>query len=469
MIRRTACAALAAALVAGCTVGPSYTRPDVAVPEAFRAATPAPIAVLDAWWRNLDDPELADLLQRALRANPSVAIAAQRVRQARAVEKGAAALSYPTVGGRATTGRAKTSPVTPATPITDTYSASFDASWELDLWGGIRRQQEAARAGTGASEAALADVQLSLLADVAARYIDYRVAQYTEGYTQRTIASREETRTIVRRKIEAGLTTDDDGTRADSQLDAARATLAAARQSKAAAELSLELLCGVQPGDLEAALSGPPRPLKPVPLAAGLPAELLQRRPDIRRDERRAAQAVANVGVAEANRYPSLGLSGTLAATRVSPLTPWFYPFAIATTLNGVIFDAGALAAQVEAQDAVAAQAILEYAQTVRDAVSEVEQKLSAVALRRQVVDALSDQAKSDRETLAIATERYRRGLTTFLDVADAERGVFATELALQQTQAQVALDSISLYKAVGGGWTVEDAAPILPLSRAPE
>jgi outer membrane protein TolC len=132
---------------------------------------------------------------------------------------------------------------------------------------------------------------------------------------------------------------------------------------------------------------------------------------------------------------------------------------------RGVIFDAGALAAQVEQQDAVAAQALLEYEQTVRNAVSEVEQKLSAVALGRQVADALTDQAKADRETLAIATERYRRGLTTFLDVADAERGVFASELALQQKQGQVALDSISLYKAVGGSWTAPDGTvPALPV-----
>jgi NodT family efflux transporter outer membrane factor (OMF) lipoprotein len=457
---------LVAVLLAGCTVGPNYTRPEVTIPERFRGATPATsTATLDAWWSNLDDPVLTDLLQQALRANPTVQIALQRVRQARAVEKGAAALSYPTLGGRATAGRAKTSPVTPVTPITDTYSAGFDASWELDLWGGIKRQQEAARAGTQVSEADLADVQLTLLAEVAAQYIDYRVAQYTEGYTERTIASREETRGIVYQKIKAGLTTDDDGTRADSQLAGARATLAVAQQSKAAAELSLELLGGVQPGDLGAALSGPPRPLKPVPLAAGLPAELLLRRPDIRRDERRAAQAVANVGAAEANRYPSLGLAGTLTAAKVVPLTAWFYPFAIATTLNGVIFDAGALAAQVEQQDAVAAQALLEYERTVRDAVSEVEQKLSAVALGRQVANALTDQARADRETLAIATERYRRGLTTFLDVADAERGVFASELALQQKQGQVALDSISLYKAVGGSWSAPDGTmPALPV-----
>jgi outer membrane protein TolC len=169
---------------------------------------------------------------------------------------------------------------------------------------------------------------------------------------------------------------------------------------------------------------------------------------------------VANVGVAEANRYPSLGLSGSLAATKIAPLTPWFYPFSIATTLNGVIFDAGALAAQVEQKDAVAAQVILQYVQTVRSAVSEVEQKLSAVDLGRQRTRALSDQATSDRATLSIATERYRRGLTTFLDVADAERVVFATELALQQTKGQVALDSISLYKAVGGSWITGQAKP---------
>jgi multidrug efflux system outer membrane protein len=450
-------------LLAGCTVGPNYTRPDTAVPTQFRG-TPvgASVAVLDQWWASMDDPALLDLLQRALKANPTVQIAMQRVRESRAVEKVARAASYPQLGGNATVARAKTTPASPLQPIaiTDTYSAGFDASWELDLWGRIRRQQEAAHAGTQANEADLADVQLTLLADVAAQYVSYRVAQYTEGFTQQTIRSREETRAIVYEKIKAGLTTDDDGTRAASQLDAARATLAQARQDKAAAQLSLELLCGAQPNDFTIALQGPPREFTPVPLAAGLPAELLQRRPDIRRAERLAAQAVANVGVAEANRYPSLGLSGSLAATKIAPLTPWFYPFSIATTLNGVIFDAGALAAQVEQKDAVAAQVILQYVQTVRSAVSEVEQKLSAVDLGRQRTRALSDQATSDRATLSIATERYRRGLTTFLDVADAERVVFATELALQQTKGQVALDSISLYKAVGGSWITGQAKP---------
>ena len=144
------------------------------------------------------------------------------------------------------------------------------------------------------------------------------------------------------------------------------------------------------------------------------------------------------------------------------PTTPWFTPFSIAAPLNGVLFDAGALAAQVEQKDALAAESIWRYVQTVRNAVSEVEQKLATIELGSQKISALTQQATADRETLAIVRERYRRGLTTFLDVADAERGLFATELALQQAEGQVTIGDISLYKAVGGGWIEEqDVLPV--------
>ncbi|HNC52865.1 MAG TPA: efflux transporter outer membrane subunit [Accumulibacter sp.] len=441
-------------LLAACTVGPDYRRPAVEMPQGFPTVAHLPQSVsLERWWESMGDPLLIDLLQKALRENPSVQIALQHLNAARAVEKGADALSYPTVGGTLAASRRKTTPPTSLTPISDTYTAGFDATWEVDLWGGIQRQQEAAKAGTAASEADLADVRLSLLAEVGAQYVAFRVAQKMEAYTRQTIRSRQETQEIVHQKIRAGLTSGDDGTRADSQLAGAQAVLAQAQQAAASARLSLELLCGFQPGDLVEPLQRSDLALTSAPPAVVLPAQLLERRPDIRRAESLAIQAVALVGVAEANLFPRFDLLGALAASRVVPTTPWFAPFSVAATLNGVVFDAGALAAQVEEKDADAAQAVWRYIQTVRNAVSEVEQKLAAIDLGSQKVDALRRQAEFDRETLAISWERYRRGLTTFLDVADAERGTFATELALQQARGQVLTDSISLYKALGGGW----------------
>jgi outer membrane protein TolC len=190
----------------------------------------------------------------------------------------------------------------------------------------------------------------------------------------------------------------------------------------------------------------------PVP-GGVLPPELLQRRPDVRRDEQLAAQALANVGVARANRLPKFVFSGAVGASRVFPTTPWFLPFSIATSLSGVVFDAGALAAQIEQKDAQSAEAVWRFVATVRNAVSEVEQRLVAIQRGNERVAALDRQVTADRETLSIARERYRRGLTGFLDVADAERVLFATELALNQARGTLAADTISLNKALGGEW----------------
>lgn len=441
---------VAAAMLAGCASVRDFVRPTVRVPEAF--STPS-VGVVSDWWRSLDDPLLAELVQQAQDSNPSVQAALQRLRQARALEQVAGARSYPTVNGNASGARAQVAPASPVTPLTDTFKAGFDASWEVDLWGGIRQQQAAARAGALSSAADLADVRLALVSEVAVQYVNLRVAQGNADYTRQTLASREETRDIVRQRVAIGLANGDDLTRAESQFQLASASLAQTLQTADTARLSLELLCGLQPGELLPRLT-PTTELLSFPVPGGvLPPELLQRRPDVRRDEQLAAQALANVGVARANRLPKFVFSGAVGASRVFPTTPWFLPFSIATSLSGVVFDAGALAAQIEQKDAQSAEAVWRYVATVRNAVSEVEQRLVAIQRGNERVAALDRQVTADRETLSIARERYRRGLTGFLDVADAERVLFATELALNQARGTLAADTISLNKALGGEW----------------
>jgi len=442
-------------------IGPDFMRPKVAVPERFSNADAAQTERVGEWWRSLGDPMLAELQQAALDANPDVQAALQRLRAARAVQRGADARMFPTLNGGVSEARARTAPTTPLTPITDTFNAQFDASWELDIWGGIRRGREAARAGIAASEADIADVRLALVSEVAAQYTNYGTSARNAAYTVQTIDSRDVTRDIVRQRVRAGLTSGDELSRAESQYELANASLAQTRQAGDAARLSLELLCGLQPGDLVERLVPGEGPLTlPVPTGV-LPVELLERRPDIRRAERLAAQAIANVGVAKANRLPRLLLTGRLGATQVMPATGWFNPFSFAVALNGVIFDAGQLAAQIEQRDAQAAELIWRYVQTVRSAVSEVEQRLTAVERGSQRIGALERQVAADRDTAAIARERHRVGLTTFLDVAEAERVLFATELALNQARGTLATDTIALNKALGGEWSTPVGAPL--------
>lgn len=447
-------ALLLAASTVGCgLVGPDFMRPRVQLPEQFITPQALETAPAGEWLQSLGDPLLTELQQAALDANPDVQAALQRLRAARAVAQGADARMFPSLSGSTSEARAKNAPATPVTPITSTFNAQFDASWEADIWGGIRRAREAARSGIAASEADLADVRLALVSEVAAQYFSHLTAARNARYTLQTLESREVTRDIVRQRVRAGLTSGDELSRAESQYQLASASLAQTRQAGDSARLSLELLCGLQPGELGPRL-GDDGVLRVLPLPTGvLPAELLERRPDVRRAERLAAQAIANVGVAKANRLPRLIFSGRLGATDVTPTTGWFNPFSLAVALSGVIWDAGALAAQIEQRDAQAAELIWRYVQTVRSAVTEVEQRLTALERGRERIAALQLQVAADRETADIARERHRIGLTTFLDVADAERVLFATELALNQVRGALATDTIALNKALGGEW----------------
>lgn len=463
--------ALAGGALTGCSmVGPDFIRPRVGLPErfsstGFNSTGVAQTVRVDKWWQSLGDPVLAGLQQAALDANPDVQAALQRLRAARAVQRGADARMFPTLNGGVGETRARTAPTPFGAPITDTFNAQFDASWELDIWGGIRRGREAARAGVEVGEADIADVRLALVSEVAAQYMNYRTSARNAAYTVQTIESRDVTRDIVGQRVRAGLSSGDELSRAESQYELANASLAQTQQAGDAARLALELLCGLQPGDLAERLAERLTPAAgpltlPVPTGV-LPVELLERRPDIRRAERLAAQAIANVGVAKANRLPRLLLSGRAGATQVVPTTGWFNPFSLAVALNGVIFDAGQLAAQIEQRDAQAAELIWRYVQTVRSAVSEVEQRLTAVERGSQRIAALERQVLADRDTAAIARERHRVGLTTFLDVAEAERVLFATELALNQARGTLATDTIALNKALGGEWSAPVGAPL--------
>ena len=459
--------ALAGGALTGCSmVGPDFMRPRVKLPERFSSTGfnntgVAQTVRVDEWWQSLGDPVLAGLQQAALDANPDVQAALQRLRAARAVQRGADARMFPTLNGGVGETRARAAPTPFGAPITDTFNAQFDASWELDIWGGIRRGREGARAGVEVGEADIADVRLALVSEVAAQYMNYRTSARNAAYTVQTIESRDVTRDIVGQRVRAGLSSGDELSRAESQYELANASLAQTQQAGDAARLALELLCGLQPGDLAERLAPGEGPLT-LPAPSGvLPVELLERRPDIRRAERLAAQAIANVGVAKANRLPRLLLSGRAGATQVVPTTGWFNPFSLAVALNGVIFDAGQLAAQIEQRDAQAAELISRYVQTVRSAVSEVEQRLTAVERGSQRIAALERQVLADRDTAAIARERHRVGLTTFLDVAEAERVLFATELALNQARGTLATDTIALNKALGGEWSAPVGAPL--------
>lgn len=475
------CLATGLLLLGGCVVGPDYRAPDARPPAAFGepADRGAVAADLAAWWAGFDDPVLNDLVARALTANPDIRIAAARVRQARAEARIAGAERLPEVNASAQAAHNRLSEnsvpgglvalgsqapgQSPASALGlpglafDTYQAGFDAAWELDLFGGQRRAVEAAAARTAQAAWTARDAEVLVAAEVANSYLQYRALQRRIAIAEANLAAERELLDFVRARARNGLVTSLDERRQEREIDelaAEREDLIAQRNGQRHA---LGVLLGAPPMTLAGQLAASaPAPAPPPQIPAGLPSELLLRRPDLRAAERRLAAAVADQGVAVADLYPRISLTGAaqlVSTSLASLLESDSLQASAAARASLPLFDGGLRRGTVQLRRAQAEEALAAYDAQVLTALKDVEDALSRLdADRRRLVQLRAAEAAA-RDAADTAAVQYRNGLTPFLDVLEARQSHLTAQDALAQAEAAGAQDAVALYKALGGGW----------------
>ncbi|MDQ7977610.1 efflux transporter outer membrane subunit [Paraburkholderia sp. SARCC-3016] len=441
------------------------------------------------WWRSFNDPTLDGLIARAAQSNLDLREAVLRIEEARAQVQGAAAQGLPNVratgsytreqlgikgilddqnvnsridalgasGQGASVQNGARNLVDQLEQPVNLWQAGFDASWELDLFGRVRRSVEAANAQTEAAVESRNDALLSLEGEVAQNYMQLRGAQAQLDIAKRLVDEQNGVLTLTQSQARVGLASQQDVQSAAAQLESTRAQLPQFEQQIAQALNGLSYLLAEPPGALDDELSAPAAvpPVPPV-VATGLPSTLARRRPDIRRAEANLHAATANVGVAVAQFYPDISLTGQigLRGTHASDLARWshlFYSFGPSVSLP--IFEGGALVSNLKVTKAQQAEAALEYRKTVLLALRDVDNALAVYRTDQTRRTSLERSAAAQQDAFDLARESYRKGLTNFIDVLDAERQLSQVRQQYAQSTTQVSTDLVALYKALGGGW----------------
>ncbi|MBB5349603.1 NodT family efflux transporter outer membrane factor (OMF) lipoprotein [Desulfoprunum benzoelyticum] len=453
-------------LTACAMVGPKYTAPEPDLPEAWNqleqtdhpVADDAQAGDVSRWWRQLDDPLLAGLMDEALQAGPDLRLAQARLREARARRGVAGAGRFPEAAVSGSYRRSQSSEEAGSGRTNDLFSAGLDASWEIDIFGGVRRRVAAAEADVAAAVAELGATSVSLTAEVALNYVEVRGLQLRLAIARANLASQTETLQLTEWREQAGLVGRQDVEQARTNRELTRAQIPSLETSLVEAEHRLDILLGTAPGTVHARLAAVrDLPVMPVRIAVGIPADTLRQRPDIRAAERRLAAETARVGAAEAARYPAFNLSGSIGLEALEAenlATSGAVASSLLAGITAPIFDAGRLRQQVEIQDAVREQAEVAYEQTVLAALQDVENALVAIKRHSERGGALAGAAAAARNAAQLARQQYSAGLIDFQTVLDTERTVLTVEDSLAGTRTDGLLALISLYKALGGGWT---------------
>jgi len=501
--RAGSAALLAVALLGGCTVGPDWKGAKLWSPGTWFAGhpqMPAPsrpvVAPIDPnWWNILHDPELTALENRVAAQNLSVRLATIRLAESRSQRRITGADQFPTLqadgsytgekisskgvigalggsGGGSTFGSlgssanglggrsgAIPSNITGATsiPSFSLWQYGFDASWELDLWGRVRREVESADASVEASADARRDSLLSVVAEVARDYVQLRGTQEQLRIANENIRTAKESLDLTQARFRGGLTTELDVANAAAQLASNQATVPQLEQSESEQINALSFLLGEGPQALRAELITP-QAVPPVPPAVpvGLPSELARRRPDIREAEDQLHAATADIGVAVADFYPKITLDGSvgLQALRFKDLGNWgAHQYGIGPSISLPIFEGGRLRATLELRKTQQQEAAITYQQTVLQAWHDVDNAMTAYAAEQRRRDALTVSVEQNQKALGLARDRYRQGVEDFLNVLETERSLLAAQLDLAQSTTTVSGNLVQLYKALGGGW----------------
>jgi NodT family efflux transporter outer membrane factor (OMF) lipoprotein len=449
--------ALALAGCASLTTRPGAV-PEVAVPAQWSQATPdsATTTSLADWWQRFNDPLLSQLVTQSLQANTTVRSAQAALAQARALRDVASANLGPTVGASASAQRSKSGD----NPAGNTFRAGFDASWEPDIFGGKRAGLSASEAVAQASQATLADTQVSVAAEVAVSYLQLRGLQARLAIARNNLASQQETLQITDWRVQAGLTTSLELSQARTNTEQTLAQIPTLETSVAQTRHALAVLTGQPPSALNTLLD--PVVAVPLPaddLALSIPAATLRQRPDVRAAEQQIAAALARVSQADAARYPSFQISGSvgLSAIALSSLTGGgSLVSALLGSVSVPLFDGGAARAQVRSQEAALEQARVAYQGVVLTALQEVEDALVSLRGNRERLQRLRNASESAQQAALLATQRYNSGLVDFQTVLDTQRSLLSTQDSVASTEAELSADHVRLYKALGGGWQQE-------------
>jgi NodT family efflux transporter outer membrane factor (OMF) lipoprotein len=508
-------------------VGPDYQQPKTPMPAGFSATQPAtqpsttqPAAEIGRWWETFNDPVLNSLIDRAVKSNLDIRLAQTRVRESRfsteiqragllpvadadasynrdrfsktgfylggtnpPTDLSPGATGTPNTGtgntinrsSKAANGKATSSTGAPQSGLIsslsktefDVFQGGFDASWEIDVFGGVRRNIEAARADEQAAIESGRDAMVSLLAEVARNYIQLRGVQRELAISAENIRSQQDTVDLTRSRFQAGLATDLDVARAEAQVATTRATVPALQTTLQQSIHRLGVLLGQQPTALQVELEKPaPIPPPPPEIPVGLPSELLRRRPDVRRAERQLAAATARVGVATADLFPRFSLTGSLGLAagqfkQLGRLDSVYYT--VGPSVSWPIFDAGKIQANIRVQNAREQEYLTQYEATVLISLEDVENALVAYSQEQARRQELQRAVDANRRAVDLANQLYSKGLTDFLNVLDSQRNLYAAQDALVQSERNVSSNVVALYKALGGGWEAQEQSAQQP------
>ncbi|MGA8182254.1 MAG: efflux transporter outer membrane subunit [Terriglobia bacterium] len=459
-------------LIAGCTVGPDYHRPHILSPASWSSPMEGgetnfqPIDA--AWWKTFHDPKLNSLIFRAVQSNLALRVAEARIREARAQRGVVASGEGPGIGVRGSYSRNRFSkngfpPLPPSAPLDyNLYSVGFDASWELDLFGGIRRAVESANARIAVAEFGRDDVLRSLLGEVARNYIEARAFQRRIAITRENIQTQQRIVNLTRDRYHSGLASDLDVQQAEALLATTKSQVPTFETGFRNATYRLDVLLGQPTGNVLNDLSEEaPIPATPPQVPVGLPSDLLLRRPDVRRAERELAAATAQIGVAKADLFPRFSLIGDIGLLSLHTSDWWSAGsrfWSAGPIVSWPVFQSGRIRANVHVQEARAEQALAQYQQTILIAFEDVDSALTAYAKEQIRRQSLVQSVQANKRALKLADNLYRHGLADFIRVLESQRGLYQAQDSLVQSDQFVALNLVAIYKALGGGWKVDEA-----------
>ena len=447
--------------LSGCSrVGPDYVRPSLELPgqwnNSIRKNTQDEQR-LAGWWQVFDDPLLSSLIEEAAADNLDVREALSRVRTARLQKAGRESSLYPSVDGNASAGWSERRGGEGASSDSESYNAGFDAGWEVDIFGGVRRSVQASQRELEAQVEDLHDVVVSLLAEVAINYIDLRTYQRRLVLAESSVALQQETWELLDALFTVGNGDALALAQARYNLENSKARLPGLEIGLEASMNRLAVLTGKPAGDLHYLLNVPGALPEPsLQIAVGVPAEILRQRPDIRRSERELAAQTARIGVAEADLYPRFFLRGSIGLESISleklvtsPARLW----SLGPSISWPIFDAGAIRSNIKIQGELQQQAYLRYEHTVLTALEEVENALISYVKEQQRLENLRNGAAAAEQAADLAENQYLSGMTGFNNVLDAQRSLLSFEDQMAESRGAVLADLVRIYKSMGGGW----------------
>ena len=458
--------------MSGCAaVGPDYMPMEIKSAEAWhselasgltdKTASPTNLA---NWWKTLNDPILSSLMDRAVANNLDLKEARARVRESRARRGISRAALFPAIDASGSVTKSRNSGSNGGGSETNLYAADFDAGWELDVFGGLRRSIEASDADLQASAEDLNNVLISLLAEVALNYVDTRTYQTRLVVANANLDAQQETYQLIQARVQAGLSDELTLQQARYNLENTRSQIPTLRTGLEEAKNRLAVLLGQTPGAIHAELKErKPIPVTPLEVAVGVPANTLRHRPDIRMAERELAAQTARVGVATADLYPKFTLIGSIGLESLSSgdfLTAASHIWRIGPSFSWNIFDAGAIRQNIQVQSALQEQALIQYEATILGALEEVENALIAYVEEQQRRKTLKAGKNAAQQATQLARDQYQAGLVDFSDVLDAQRSLLSFEDELAQSDGAVTSNLVRLYKALGGGWTTIMSLP---------